>query len=102
MFEHKTSSPLYPKSNGLEEQAIQCIKLCAKHENSDEDLSFIVLEYNNAPRSNLSSPAQMLMGRRLRTTLPIHSDNLKPNFPTENIQKQLQEIQHQVQTTYNQ
>ena len=43
----------------------------------------------------------MLMGRRLRNTLPIHSDLLEPKFPIKTMQAQLRVNQQRVEKLYN-
>ncbi|XP_046862058.1 uncharacterized protein K02A2.6-like [Xenia sp. Carnegie-2017] len=72
-FKHTTSSPGYPKSNGMSERAVQTAKAIlkkAKYDNTDPYLG--LLSYRNTPRDEIvGSPAQRLMGRRTRTLLPI-------------------------------
>ena len=70
-FEHQTSSPYYPKSNGLAEKAVQTVKMLltkAKADGKDPYLS--LLEYRNTPIDDVGSPAQLLMSRRLQSILP--------------------------------
>ena len=68
-FNHITSSPHYPQSNGQAERAVQTVKKPLKQA---EDPWVALLIYHTAPLPwcNLS-PAQLLMGRRLRTTVPV-------------------------------
>ena len=69
-FEHQTSSPYYPKSNGLAEKAVQTVKMLltkAKADGKDPYLS--LLEYRNTPIDDVGSPAQLLMSR-IHTILP--------------------------------
>ena len=40
-----------------------------------------ILAYRNAPLANGYSPAQLIMGRQLRSTDPAHADTLKPSIP---------------------
>ena len=79
-FKHKTSSPTYPNSNGLVERTVQIAKRIlekAKRSGSDPYLGLLV--FRNTPRdSTLGSPAQRLMSRRTRTTLPIDEKLLFP------------------------
>ena len=79
-FEHVTSSPHFPRSNGKAEKTVQIAKNLlkkAKREGSDPYLA--ILNYRNTPIDGLdASPAQMLMHRRTRTTLPTASKLLKP------------------------
>ncbi|XP_063547273.1 uncharacterized protein K02A2.6-like [Cydia strobilella] len=71
-IEHVTSSPRYAQSNGKSERTVQTIKtMIKKCQDSGEDFYLSLLNYRSTPRYNLDSPAQMLMGRRLHTKLPI-------------------------------
>ncbi|CAK1599497.1 unnamed protein product [Parnassius mnemosyne] len=77
-FEHITSSPNYAQSNGKSERAVQTIKkILKKSIDSGSDFYLNLLSYRNTPRDNLNSPAQLLMGRRLKCRLPVHPDLLK-------------------------
>ena len=49
-----------------------------KAHDGNEDFHKSLLIYRSAPLQNGLSPAQMLMGRRLRTNLPMHDNLLKP------------------------
>ena len=75
-FKHTTSSPRYPKSNGEAERYVQTIKNVLKKSN---DPCYALLEYRTTPLSGVGySPAQLLMGRRLNTKLPMSKNMLKP------------------------
>jgi uncharacterized protein len=90
-FEHITSSPYLPRSNGLAEVSVKIVKnIFKKCEESGTDPYIGLLQYRNSPRGNLSSPAQLLMSRQLRTKLPAKVINLKPkvvNFKLHSDQK---------------
>ena len=79
-FEHKTSSPRYPQSNGKAENAVKVCKALlkkARADNRDPLLAF--LDWRNTPSEGLgTSPVQRLMGRRTRTLLPTHTKLLEP------------------------
>ncbi|XP_060810750.1 uncharacterized protein K02A2.6-like [Amyelois transitella] len=78
-FTHVTSSPHYPQANGKSERAVQTIKkLLIKSVKSGGDFYLALLNYRNTPREGLSSPAQLLMSRRLRCKLPVNSKLLVP------------------------
>lgn len=69
-FEHLTSSPLYPQSNGIAEKEVQIVKrLLKKATETGEDPYLAVLNYRTSPLENGLSPAEMLMNRKLRTRL---------------------------------
>ena len=74
-FRHITSSPHYPQSNGQAERAVQIVKKLLK---SSDDPYLALLTYHTTPLPwcNLS-PAQLLMGSSLHTTLPQVADQYK-------------------------
>ncbi|UYV84912.1 K02A2.6-like [Cordylochernes scorpioides] len=76
-FTHVTSSPRFPQSNGMAEAGVKIAKLILK---KNQDPSLGLLEYRSTPLENGYSPAELLMGRKLRTTLPIAPDNLNPKL----------------------
>ena len=82
-FEHKTSSPQYPQSNGQVERMVQTIKNLLK---KSSDPYMALLSYRATPFlwCNLS-PAELLMGRKVRTTLPQIKEHLVPQwqYPTQ-------------------
>ncbi|KAL1264137.1 hypothetical protein QQF64_004492 [Cirrhinus molitorella] len=70
-FKHVTSSPLYPQSNGKAEKGVHIIKqLLKKAASSKGDPYLALLNYRASPLEHGLSPAEILMGRKLRTTLP--------------------------------
>ena len=77
-FHHITSSPYYPQSNGQAEHAVQTVKRLLK---SSDDPYTALLTYRTTPLPwcNLS-PAQLLMGRSLRTTSPQVQDQYIPHW----------------------
>ena len=88
-FEHITSSPGYPQSNGKIENAVKTAKnLMTKAVESEQDPHLALLDWRDTPTEGLgSSPAQRLFGRRTRTLLPTSSTLLNPKIPTEVPQK---------------
>ncbi|XP_054713788.1 uncharacterized protein K02A2.6-like [Uloborus diversus] len=96
-----TSSLRYPRSNGMIERSIGTMKnILLKVKASGGDPNLAILEYNNTPKFKLPSPAEMLMGRRLRSVVPQKTILLKPLFSTRSTIQQLKENQNK-QKYYN-
>ncbi|KAK7107442.1 hypothetical protein V1264_015374 [Littorina saxatilis] len=78
-FQHTTSSPGYPQSNGLAEKTVHTVKdIMTNAKASGTSALQAILEYCNTPVDNLASPAQLLMGRQLRSILPTTKQHLQP------------------------
>lgn len=78
-FEHVTSSPHYPQSNGLAERTVRTAKsILDKAHAQKTDPYLSILEHQNTPVDGFKSPAQLLMSRRLRSVLPVTNHHLKP------------------------
>ena len=66
-FEHVTSSPYYPKSNGEAERAVGTIKRMWE---KCDDPYLALLAYRSTPLHIGYSPSELLMSRMLRSTVP--------------------------------
>ena len=99
-FEMVFSSPLYPKGHALIERHIQTIKKCmSKCDISDYDFNLALLVLRSTPLgTDLPSPAELLQGRRFRTTLPTFVPN-PPN--SEDVQDKLRKRQAAAAERYN-
>lgn len=76
-----TSSPLYPKSNGLAERSVQIIKNIFKKSTTHEEICVQLMEYRNTPTQDMSlTPSQLMFNRLLRTKLPVSDKLLSPNY----------------------
>ena len=90
-FQHVTSSPYHPKSNGKAESAVKIVESLIKKAQRDNKESWLsLLDYRNTPTTGMqTSPAQRLMSRRTKTLVPISSNLLYPEVP-EGVQNQIQ------------
>lgn len=72
-FEITTSSPHYPKSNGLAEKYVGIAKkMLQKSKEEGHGIELYLLNYRNTKVANLNyTPAQLLQNRNMRTKLPI-------------------------------
>ncbi|UYV66813.1 K02A2.6-like, partial [Cordylochernes scorpioides] len=76
-FKHITSSPRFPQSNGFIEAIIKNIKQSLKKE---EDCYLTLQAYRTMPLENGYSPAELLMRRSLRTSVPAIESSLLPRY----------------------
>ena len=66
-----TSSPRYPQSNGLSENAVQVMKkMMLKWIDTGEDPFLALLAYRNSLLEHVKSLAELMFGRKLKTRLP--------------------------------
>lgn len=70
-FQHRTSSPHYPKSNGFAERMVgTCKKILTKAGETGQDSYLAMMAYRATPlSSDIKSPAELLNGRKIRTPL---------------------------------
>ena len=71
-FEHISSSPLYTQVNGEAEHATGKVKTLFK---KDGDPYLALLAYGATPLQNEFNPAELLMSRKLHTTIPHYESN---------------------------
>ena len=94
-IKHITSAPYHPATNGLAERAVQTVKRGLKKVTQGSmktRIAKILTAYRSTPQSTTGmSPAQLLMGRSIRTRL----DLLLPNTSEKVENRQLQQkVQH--------
>lgn len=76
-FRHTTSSPYFPQSNGLEEKSVGVVKrLMQKARDGGSSFYMGLLAYRSTPLECGNSLAYLLMGRHLRSNLPMSEDLL--------------------------
>ena len=100
-FTHTTSSPKFPQANGVAERGVRSVKGLLK---KNEDPYIALLTYRSTPLENGLSPSELLMGRRLRTQLPILPKNLQPRSlqrEREEIAKKEERYRFNQQQTFN-
>ena len=103
-FEHITSSPRYPQSNGMAEKAVGIAKrILIKCHESGADPYVALLNHRNTPRDSIvGSPAQRLFNRRTKTQLPTAPILFKPKIQEpELVQKQLTEYREKAKMLYD-
>lgn len=77
-FTHITSSPNFPQANGEVERAVQTVKNLLK---MAPDPYKALMAYRATPLESGLSPDELLMGKKIRITVPILPSHLEPNWP---------------------
>lgn len=89
-FDHITSSPIYPKSNGFIERQVQTVKqalIKSKQDGSDPDLALLCLR-TTPISTKIPSPSELITGRKPRGNLPTrHTGNPTDDLVREKLQQ---------------
>lgn len=98
-----TSSPYYPKSNGMAERAVQTAKAILKKSfEAKSNYQTALMEYRNTQLPGIYlSPAQIIFGRQVRTSTltPIHTTQ---NQYSERVKELLTSAQQKAKLIYDQ
>ncbi|XP_029652389.1 uncharacterized protein K02A2.6-like [Octopus sinensis] len=99
-FNITTSSPLYPKGHGFIERQVQTVKrTLVKCRETKEDPHLALLSLRATPlRADMKSPAELLNGRKYKTTLPT---KIQPPIDQEETRAKLAATREQSQKYYN-
>ncbi|GFX59108.1 uncharacterized protein K02A2.6 [Trichonephila clavipes] len=93
-IKHHVTLPHFPRVNGQIERAVQIVKSSVtKAAEEGKDLYVVLLDYRIQPAKDMPSPAELLMGRKLRTFLTSHPGQLKPTFDVERAREALRKRQ---------
>ena len=79
-FKHTTSSPKFAQSNVQVERGVRTVKNIF---NKEKDPSKVLLAFRSTLLANGNSPPELLMERKLRSTVQIIHNELKPKLPNE-------------------
>lgn len=86
-FTHETSSPYYAQSNGQAERAVQTVKNLIK---KASDPYKALMDYRNTIIEEIGmSPAQLFLGRSLKTDLPTTAPLLGPPCRSNDIKERM-------------
>ncbi len=101
-FQVVTRSPGYPQSNGLAEKGVGLVKEIMRKNNWKEDSFYQgLLEHRNLPLKHIGySPAQLMLGRICKTSIPVSAELLKPAI-NEGVLDKLEKRQNSYITNYN-
>ena len=109
-FQHITSSPRYPQSNGKAEATVKSMKKLIRtawsgRSLNEDKLTRSLLQYRNTPsRWDGVSPAQKLFGHPIQDTLPAHRRAFSAEWQRQSteVEQQTLETTEAMKIAYNQ
>ena len=100
-FKFETSSPHYPKSNGMSERSVAICKDILKKTNNMHEAYLALLEYRLTPTKDLSySPSQLLQNRNIRSKIPMKETKFDPKLNV-NVETEFKKKQENVKKYYD-
>lgn len=100
-FKHVTSSPHHAQSNRKAEKGVHIVKqLLKKASDGKSDPYLALLSYRATPLEHGASPAELLMNRKIRTTLPYRIDK-KQDLISATIRQKQKALQNRQKTKYD-
>ena len=102
-FQHVTSSPRYPQSNGLAENAVKTVKrLMTRAKIAKKDAYLSLLDLRNTPTQGMTtSPMERLMSRKAKTLLPMKEELLEPRLNHETSSQERKHLKERQSWYYN-
>ena len=97
-FEHRTSSPGHPKSNGIGELAVKCAKKIISR--AGAYVHKAILSYRNTHQEDGMSPVQKFLERRTQTSLPTTAALLQPKVVDPDTHKTMKRIKNAKSAVY--
>ena len=93
-FKYETSSPHHSSGNGFSEAYVKiCKRIFTKAKTAKTDPFIGLLEYRNTPLAIGYSPAELLVGRQLRSLIPTSGSKLIPkSIPVKTVRDKLQMV----------
>lgn len=83
-FVHELRSPHHSQANGAAEAAVKIAKSLI---NKNDDVKLALLSYRTTPLENGFTPAELMLGRKIKSLLPMLPEKL--NFPEKSIQQEV-------------
>ena len=104
-IKHVTTAPYHPSSNGCAERAVQTVKVGIKKMedgNLETKLARFLFKYRSTPQTTTgSTPAELLMNRRLRTQLDQVRPSLADKVGLNQAKQKAHHDQHAHDRTFN-
>ncbi|KAI7800948.1 hypothetical protein IRJ41_015739, partial [Triplophysa rosa] len=101
-FKHVTSSPHHAQSNGKAEKGVHIVKqLLKKASEGKSDPYLALLSYRATPLEHGASPAELLMNRKIRTTLPFRMNSKQDNMGSVTVRQKQKALQKRQKTNYD-